>query len=391
MDRSARHAQPLPGRAAGRWGLLAVAVLLSGCLVPSDAGPGSASAARSVDHAPAGEGSAVATAAVGAQEPPDWVHREAVEPPGHRTRTATPVTVAAGGDVHGEPPIAGVLSAGGNPLEGVAPLLSAADLALVNLETAVGATGAPEPGKTFTFQADPALLDRLVDAGVDVVSLANNHALDYGLEALRETITLAEQAGLHVVGAGEDAEEAYAPALVEVGDTTVAVIGVSHVLPSMTWAATEDRPGLASAYDHDAAAAAVRRAGEVADRVVVMVHWGEEGVGCPVAHQLQLGLALHAAGANLIIGHHPHRLQGITHLEPTAIAWSLGNFVWYPVSEGGRRSGVLEAEIAADGTTTATLAPAFIDAQGRPQPLAGAAAAEIIDLVQTRSGPACGL
>lgn len=291
--------------------------------------------------------------------------------------------MALTGDVHGEPPIAGVLDSGGNPLGGVAALLSAADVAVVNLETAVGVMGTPTD-KQFTFQADPALVDALADAGVDVVSLANNHALDYGVAALDETTDLAEQSGLDVVGVGDDDTEAYAAQVVEVDGATVAIVGLTRVIPVAEWAAAPERPGMASAYDPDAAAAAVRAAADVADHVVVTIHWGDEGTACPVAEQLVLAHALADAGADVVAGHHPHVLQGIVTIGDTLVAYSLGNFVFYPTSDDSRTTGVLTVSLDDDGVDH-TFVPAFIDGQGSPQPLSGDAADPALDLVAARS------
>src|SRR5688572_24012130 len=114
------------------------------------------------------------------------------------------VTIAFGGDVYGEAPIRGQLARGENPLDAVAPLLAPADVAVVNLETAVGSSGAPRD-KEFVFQADPALLTALTAAGVDVVSVANNHSFDHGLEGFLETLDHVAGSGLLVAGGGHDA------------------------------------------------------------------------------------------------------------------------------------------------------------------------------------------
>lgn len=299
-----------------------------------------------------------------ATSPPD---ARTVPTPTPTPEPAGPITVALAGDVHAEDPIGEVLAAGANPLDGVTPIFAGADVTIVNLETAVGTGGVPQD-KAYTFQAHPALLAALAAAGVDGVNLANNHTLDYGIEGLRQTIALAEDAGLAVVGAGESAAEAYAPHLVEVRGATVAVVGLTHVIPEASWAATHDRPGLASAYDHDRAARAVAEAAEVADHVVVTVHWGEEGELCPNEDQRELAPALVAAGADVIAGHHPHRLQALTFPGDAAVGWSLGNFLWNPTSVAGRRTGVLLAEVSPDGGVAAEVAPVFIDDQGRPQP-----------------------
>lgn len=276
------------------------------------------------------------------------------------------VTVAFGGDVHAEPPIDGVLARGDNPLADLAPTLAAADIATVNVETAVGTAGSPAD-KTYTFQAPASLWPALVAAGVDVVNLANNHALDYGAEGLTETIAGARGAGLRVVGAGLDAEEAYAPAVVDVGGTAVAVVGLTRVMPVIEWAAGPDSPGLASAYDVPAAVAAVERAAAAADHVVVMIHWGRELEACPADHQHELAAALTAAGADVVAGHHSHRLQGLEQRDGAVIAYGLGNLVFYAQRPEARTTAVLTVALGAEGAHDPTLVPARIDAEGSPR------------------------
>lgn len=302
-------------------------------------------------------------------------------PPAAPPLLAGPVTVAAAGDVHAEPPIRGALLDGANPLEHVAPLLAAADLAIVNVETAVGDDGTPAPDKQYTFQAPEELWPALVAAGVDVVSLANNHAMDFGVEGLEETIAGARAAGLTVVGAGAGAGEAYAPAVLDVRGRTVAVVGLSRVLPVIEWAATESRPGLASAYDEAAAVAAVEAAALQADHVVVAVHWGQESQDCPDDVQRGLAAALVDAGADVVAGHHPHVLQGVAQRDGAVVAYSLGNFVWYSSGGLSAQTGVLTATLD-DAGATSSFAPAQIGGDGSPRPVEGEAAAVAVQRVE---------
>ncbi|MCZ7526816.1 MAG: CapA family protein [Acidimicrobiia bacterium] len=318
---------------------------------------------------------------------PDGVAATSVDPTptggGYWVVTApSTVTVALAGDVHGEGRVRGLLDAGGNPIGAVAPILSAADVAVVNLETAVGWTGRPA-AKTYVFQAPPSLVDTLRAGGVDVVNLANNHALDHGPGALLETIDHARAAGLAVVGAGRDAAEAYAPAVVETGHGRVAVVGLTRVLPP-GWAATATGPGVASAFDEAASVAAVRAAAAAADHVVVTVHWGVELDRCPDPAQRRLADLLLGAGADVVAGHHPHVLQGIARRGRGLVAYSLGNFVWYHSRPPSSTTGVLTASLDRRGVVAHRFVPARIDGAGRPVPLGGveaeAVAAEVAAL-----------
>lgn len=290
------------------------------------------------------------------------------EPRPSPTSDGPPVVIALAGDVHGEPPIDGVLRGGGNPVEAIASLLQDADIAVVNIETAI-ATGGTPANKQFTFRADPLLAPALADAGVDVGSLANNHALDFGVEAAAETAERLSVVGVAPVGFGADAEEAYAPALFEVRGRTVAVVGLSRVLPTVSWAATTGGPGAASAYDVGRAADAVRAAAALAEHVVVTIHWGRQLETCPNPDQLALADALVAAGADVIAGHHAHVLQGVERRDDGAlVAWGLGNFVFYARTRATRSTGILTVELDDGRALGASWHPATIDGTGSPVP-----------------------
>ena len=280
------------------------------------------------------------------------------------------VRLAFAGDVHGEGPVRAVVDRGENPLSEVAGLLRSADVAAVNLETPAAAPGTPQP-KEFVFLAPVALLDRLVVAGVDVVSLANNHALDHGPRALLDTIANARARGLVVVGAGANAAEAYAPAFVRTPGGTVGVVGLSRVVPG-GWAATPTSAGVASAYDEAAALDAVRRARAGSDVVLVLVHWGVELAPCPGRDITALAARLHAAGATVVAGAHPHVLQGLVTGPTTVTSYSTGNFVWYHDRPPSSATGIVEVEATADRVLGTTFFPARIGPDGRPRLLAGA-------------------
>ncbi|MBX6358161.1 MAG: CapA family protein, partial [Micromonosporaceae bacterium] len=162
-----------------------------------------------------------------------------------------------------------------------ARVLSAADFAMVNLETAVTSRGKPEP-KTYHFRAPPTAYAAIQAAGVDLVSVANNHTLDYGQVGLADTLESARKAGMPVVGAGRNAAEAYRPYLVTVAGIRLAILAFSQVHAlSSTWRATDSRPGIAVAFDTARTTAAVRAAQKQADVVIVFMHWGIEGSSCP--------------------------------------------------------------------------------------------------------------
>lgn len=267
------------------------------------------------------------------------------------------VTVAVAGDVHFEGVLADRLRAPATALApATSPLVAAladADVAIVNLETSVGAGGRPEPGKRFTFSAGPEALTALAAAGIDVASMANNHALDFGRARLPSTLRAARAAAtaeppLSVVGVGRDRGEAFRPALSDVDGTLVATIAatVADRDPAADrtgqWAATSDLAGTADALDPAYLLAAVRQADRTADVVVAYLHWGVQGQSCPSADQRDLARRLVDTGADVVVGSHAHQLQGDGRLGPAYVAYGLGNFAWYsPGTETTSRTGVL--------------------------------------------------
>lgn len=252
------------------------------------------------------------------------------------------------------------------PWEGLDGLFVDDDLTLINLECTPSELGEPEP-KAFVFRCDPASLPAMVAAGVDVVSLGNNHSGDFGKEALVDGRAQVEAAGMAVVGAGRNAAEAAQPAVIEINGWTVAVVGFGGVYPNLDWFATEERPGMADGDTIETMVEAVRAAADVADIVIVTVHWGVELELEPDPGDRERAEAMIEAGADVIFGHHAHRLQPLEVVEGAPVAWNLGNFVWPNFSVPGSTTAIARVEVAPDGTMEACLIPAFIAAPGRPE------------------------
>lgn len=305
------------------------------------------------------------------------------------TQEPEPITIAFAGDTHFEAQLRPRLDDPATTLEPIADELAAADLSVLNLETAVGTSGAPDPDMRYNFQASPAVFNALRAAGVDVATMANNHALDYGMPSLMETFDAAERVAqasppLDVVGVGADAEAAFAPAVRDVRGRSVAVLG-AHTAddptadPTAHWAATPERAGVAITGDSDRLLEAVTAAEASADVVVVYLHWGIQGEGCPSPAQRELARAVSAAGADVIVGSHPHRLQGTGTLDDTYVAYSLGNFVWYTRnSEAATSTGVLTVTVGPTGVVTEqSWAPAVIQESGLPSFAEGSAAEQM--------------
>ena len=144
-------------------------------------------------------------------------------------------------------------------------------------------------------------------------------------------------------------------------------IGLRGVVPSPSWIATADRAGMADGDDGDSMAAAVRAAADQADLVVVMIHWGVELQTEPTEGDRILAKKMIDAGADMIFGHHSHRLQPLQEVEGVPVAWSLGNFVWPNFSVAGSTTAVARVIVSPDGTTQSCLLPVFISAPGHPE------------------------
>lgn len=241
------------------------------------------------------------------------------------------------------------------------PVLREADVAFGNLETAVSRRGAPVPAKQFTFRTAPYALHGLADAGLDVLTLANNHSLDFGPDALLDTIRNVRETGMAPVGAGANAAAAGKPLMLDAHGLRLAVLAFSRVIPEVGWIAGESRPGVAPGWDAKPTVEAVRSAKAQADIVVVLVHWGEEVQSEPRASDVDLARQLVAAGATVVAGHHPHVLQAMERQDRSLIAYSLGNFVFPPVARPvNQETGILEVTVNREGVQTARFRPMVI-------------------------------
>jgi poly-gamma-glutamate capsule biosynthesis protein CapA/YwtB (metallophosphatase superfamily) len=250
---------------------------------------------------------------------------------------------------------------------GVGGLFRRDDLTVVNLECPVSRLGSPLP-KAFTFECAPAALPAMRAAGVEVASLGNNHAYDYGQKALLDSRRNLISAGIAPVGAGDGPEEATEPALFHVKGWTVAVLGIDEVIVAPEEVAALGHPGTACGADVACMVGAIRRAAAIADFVVVYIHWGVDLDTLPREYQVAQAHRLIEAGADVIFGGHPHRLQPLEIYRGRPIFYSLGNFVWPHLSEGGSCTGIAEVVVRPDGTVGARLIPTHIASDGHPVP-----------------------
>jgi len=287
-----------------------------------------------------------------------------------------PFTIAFGGDVHFEGFLRARLNNPRTAMGPIAKVLRKADLAMINLETAITTGGTPAPGKQFTFRAPASTFTALKAAGVDVVSMANNHGMDYMESGLADSLAAIKKSKFPVVGIGRNDTEAYKPFRKTVNGNRVAIIGATQVLDAefiSSWTATRDKGGLASAKNEARLLRAVRQARKNSDTVIVHLHWGTEMQKCPNQAQLSLAPKLVKAGADVVVGGHAHILLGAGYLDNAYISYGLGNFVFYnsnPATTG--RTGVLTLTINGRKILKDHWTPATIQG-GVPVPMTGAA------------------
>ena len=323
--------------------------------------------------------SAPATTGVQARTSPHAAARQATPASRHvrAAAAAGSVTLAFAGDVHFAGRTSRLLTDPATAFGPIAGVLRAADFTAVNLETSVTSRGAPQP-KTYHFRTVPTAFTALRAAGVDLVTMANNHVLDYGTVGLADTIAAARAARFPYVGIGADAAAAWAPYVTTVKGMRIAVIGVSQVAElASSWVAAPSRPGEANAIDLGRTLAAVRAARRLAPTVIVFMHWGIEGEACPDPGQLSLARKLAAAGASIIVGAHAHMLQGSGWLGHTFVAYGMGNFLWWENSYS-TTTGVLELTLHPHAPLTDRFVPAVVSRTGQPLVDRGAAARQAV-------------
>jgi poly-gamma-glutamate capsule biosynthesis protein CapA/YwtB (metallophosphatase superfamily) len=306
------------------------------------------------------------------------------------------LTLAAAGDCTFDRGVRAVCAERGRewPLSAVRDIMAAADVAFLNLETSIARGGARLPGKGIWFRSAPEFAQELADAGIDVVTLANNHVLDYDDPAFDETLSNLSAAGIDVCGGGKNMAEARRPAVLSANGISVAFLGYSefaHIYWSVArpkrFVAGEAGPGI-SPWDRGAIVEDIRRAKRLADHVVVSFHWGDEYVSMPADRQVQLAHAAIDAGASVVHGHHPHVLQPVEVYHGGVIFYSLGNFVFDQKKPATVESMIAHVTFSPEAVVRAEIIPVRIE-ECRPRPLkawAARAALDKISLASARMG-----
>ncbi|MFC9707720.1 CapA family protein [Paenibacillus sp. NPDC056933] len=280
--------------------------------------------------------------------------------PSKPSDSAKGVTINFVGDIQFSGKVAELLDKKGYeyPFEKLGSLFKDDDLTIGNLETPVTFGGTDAADKTYVYKSSPKALAAMASAGFDAVNLANNHILDQGVEGLVDTLAYLKEYGIAHTGAGMNQDEAYAPAYLERKGMKIALLGFSRVVPKASWKANGNRAGVAEAYDSTGAVKAIQDARQKADLVIVVAHWGEERVSTPNNDQTRLAHEFVDAGADLVVGGHPHVLQGVEYYKGKWIAYSTGNFIFSKsTTEETWKTAVFQANCSKDAKCSMKVIP----------------------------------
>lgn len=295
-----------------------------------------------------------------------------------------PITVAAVGDMIFDRNVGALIDARGGsaPLSNVSSTLAAADVTVGNLESTLSDRGTADADKDVVLRGRLAGIQGLAASDFSAVSLANNHTLDYGSEALQDTIAALDKAGIKHAGAGMSAAEATAPAIIEARDKTIAFLSYSDILPE-GFVATQSSPGIAAARtDMDAVTQTISALKQQYDFVLVSFHWGVEYEDYIIGDQELEAHAAIDAGADAVLSEHPHVIQGIEFYQDKLIAYSLGDFVFDHYSRKTGESFILQFELGDEGVTDVTATPTYLDEYGAPSVVTGDEAQAILSRLE---------
>jgi poly-gamma-glutamate synthesis protein (capsule biosynthesis protein) len=278
------------------------------------------------------------------------------------------------------------------PVAKVKDHLSQADLTFTNLESPIGVKGTPLPNKQIWFRAAPEAMDILKTAGVDGVTVANNHILDYDTENFLETLDLLDQAGIKHTGGGRNIAEARKPLILEAHGVRIAFLGYSQFADLFfdwsyprSFAATDTVAGVPRIQE-DWLAEDIKAARAQADVVAVAYHWGDEFQNYPNEYQQRIAHLTVDLGADLVLGYHPHAIQGFELYKKGFIAYSTGNFIMdRQDTDLARESMILDFTVAKDGVRSVSVLPVWIRAE-QPYIMEGAEGEGLLAKMRTISG-----
>jgi poly-gamma-glutamate synthesis protein (capsule biosynthesis protein) len=281
---------------------------------------------------------------------------------------AEPLRLVFVGDIMLDDGPGRVVAEGRDPLAPFATILADADYRIGNLECPIATTGRPLENKIYSFRAHPRVLS-VLKGRFDALAVSNNHSGDYGQTAFLETLNHLAQAGIASFGGGHDLAAAHRPLWIEQHGLRIAVLGYNEFKPR-SFAAGPHWPGIAWSEDSHVLAdiRAARTAG--ADLVIPFMHWGWERERQPAERQRQLARLMIDAGADAVVGGHPHVTQGTEVYRGKPIIYSLGNFVFDGFDLPAAKIGwLLRLTVDRGGVLEWSIVEARIDAEGTPYPV----------------------
>lgn len=333
-------------------------VVITGSVAIAD---GSLPASAETAAAPETEKTAEETSAAAEETAPEETAEEESSAPNGASATIAFVGDVTQSDVFGDTSTSRGIQ---YPFEDVADIFSSADLAFLNLETCVSKRGQSEKNAGFGFQTAPEKLELLNLAGIDIVSTANNHVRDYGMDALGDTFANLDEYGIDYVGAGNDLETAQRLRVHEVNGIKIGFTACNTINMNPTWYATGERAGL-NCIDVGTANAAeyldkIAQYKKQCDVLIVSVHWGIEYYNEITEEQEQFAHELCDSGADIIFGHHPHVLEPVENYNGKAIFYSLGNFLFYKMDDDAGKTAIFTIEVDKNGFVSGRMQPVFI-------------------------------
>lgn len=214
------------------------------------------------------------------------------------------------------------------PFEHVKSEIKKADLSFINLESVFTNRENKYPGQLFWIKSDPSTLQAIKNTGYDIVNIGNNHTLDYWQGGLMDTISHVEKMGFPYIGAGKNAEDAYTAREINVKGKKFKFLSFVRFMPDFTWVAGKEKAGVANGYDLNLVTKTIKEQKKNADYMIVYMHWGVEKTNRPADYQKEYVKKIVEAGADAIVGSHPHWLQGFEYYNKVPVAYSLGNFLF---------------------------------------------------------------
>jgi poly-gamma-glutamate capsule biosynthesis protein CapA/YwtB (metallophosphatase superfamily) len=272
------------------------------------------------------------------------------------------------------------------PFAEVMPFLGRADVVVGNLESPISTRGKAVANKKFTLRAGPLAVEALKQGGVRVVTLANNHSMDFGPLALKDTLAILNGNNILTTGAGMDLDEARSPVYLKIKGKTLAFLSYSLTFP-LEFFASEKRPGTAPGYA-EFVKEDIEKARPAADIVIVSFHWGAELMTAAKDYQIELGRKAIDWGADLVLGHHPHVLQELEVYQGRLIAYSLGNFVFGSESDRTNTSMILLLIFRGKSLVKVEVVPLDVNnyrVKYQPRVLKGTAAAAALESINIAS------